>query len=300
MASNDQSLLLGRRVAGASIAASVLLAAFNIWIGYAADSTSVLAAGFEFLGDVLASALVFVAMGLAAKPPDEDHPYGHGRIEILAGLSVGVILAAGGIGICFRSLQKITEVHPPPKLYSIWPLLAAIVIRGSMSTFKFRTGRRIGSSSLVADAWNDAVDILSATAALCALALTLYHPDRFLAADHYGGFIVGIFVIYTGCRVLRETSLELIDTMPSAQLIRRIRNVAMEVPGVLGVEKCFARKTGLQHHVELHVEVNPRIEVSEGHGIATNVRQHIRERLPEVADVLVHVEPYGMGQERGR
>ena len=166
-----------------------------------------MAAGFEFLGDVLASLLVFVAMTLAAKPADENHPYGHGRIEILAGLSVGIILVAGGLGICWRSLQKITEVHPPPQLYSIWPLLTAIVIRTTMSTIKFRVGRKIGSSSLVADAWNDAVDILSASAALCALALTLSDPARFLPADHYGGFAVGLFVIYTGFRVLRESSL---------------------------------------------------------------------------------------------
>ncbi len=287
---------MGRRVAGASIAASVLLSVVNLWIGHAAGSTSVQAAGLEFLGDVLASLLVFVAMGLAAKPPDADHPYGHGRIEILAGLSIGVILAAGGLAICYRSLQKITEVHPPPSLYAIWPLIGAIVIRGSMSSFKFRIGRRIHSSSLVADAWNDSVDILSAASALCALALTLYRPDQFLSADHYGGFVVGVFVIYTGCRVLRATSLDLIDTMPSAELIGQIRIAALEVPGVLGVEKCFARKTGLQHHVELHVEVNPRIEVAEGHDIATNVRLHVRERLPEIADVLVHVEPHGLGR----
>lgn len=187
MATNDEDLLLGRRVAEASIAASVLLSVTNVWIGYAAGSTSVIAAGFEFLGDVLASTLVLAGMTLAAKPPDEAHPYGYGRIELLAGLSVGVILAAGGVGICFRSLQRITEVHPPPGLYSIWPLLAAIAIRSMMSTIKFRVGQRIGSGSLIADAWNDAVDILSASAALCALALTLYDPTRFLPADHYGG-----------------------------------------------------------------------------------------------------------------
>ena len=216
MTTNSENLSLGRRVAGASILASCLLSAGNVWVGYAGGSTSVLAAGFEFLGDVLASVLVLAGMMLAGKPADVDHPYGHGRIENLAGLSVGMILAAGGVGICFRSLQKITEVHPPPELYSIWPLLAAIAIRTGMSTLKFRVGRRIGSGSLVADAWNDAVDILSAAAALCALGLTLYDPVRFLPADHYGGFTVGLFVIYTGLRVLRETSLDLIDTMPSA------------------------------------------------------------------------------------
>jgi cation diffusion facilitator family transporter len=255
-----------------------------------------LAAGFEFLGDVLASVLVLLGMVLAAKPADADHPYGHGRIEILAGLSVGVILAAGGIGIGFRSLEKVTEVHPPPELYSIWPLLAAIAIRTGMSTLKFRVGRRIGSGSLVADAWNDAVDILSAAAALCALGLTLYDPVRFLPADHYGGFTVGLFVIYTGLRVLRETSLDLIDTMPAAELIERIKTAALRVAGVRGVEKCYARKTGLQRHVDLHIEVDPQITVAEAHDIATSVRLHIRQALPEIADVLVHVEPFGMEQ----
>src|SRR5512140_3806894 len=114
MTKNNENLRLGRRVAGASILVSCLLSAGNLWIGYAAGSTSVLAAGFEFLGDVLASALVLAGMALAAKPPDADHPYGHGRIEILGGMSVGIILAAGGIGICFRSLKTITQVHPPP------------------------------------------------------------------------------------------------------------------------------------------------------------------------------------------
>lgn len=297
-ASNAGNLRLGRRVAVLSIAASCLLSVSNVWIGYAAGSTSVVAAGFEFLGDVLASILVLAGMTLAARPADAEHPYGHGRIEILAGLSVGIILAAGGLGICFRSLQKITEQHPPPGLYSIWPLLAAIVIRSVMSTLKFRVGRRIGSASLIADAWNDAVDILSASAALCALGLTLYDPARFLPADHYGGFAVGLFVIYTGGRVLRETSLDLIDTMPAPDLIERIKAAALQVEGVHGIEKCYARKTGLQHHVDLHVEVDPRISVADSHDIATNVRAHIREALPEIADVLVHIEPAGLGDSQ--
>jgi len=178
----------------------------------------------------------------------------------------------------------------------MWPLLAAIGIKTGMSTLKFRVGRRIGSGSLIAEGWNDAVDILSASAALCGLGLTLYDPVRFLAADRFGGFAVGLFVIFTGMRILRGSSLDLIDTMPRRELIERIKRVALEVEGVRGVEKCYARKTGLQHHVDLHVEVDPRITVAEGHAIATNVRMHIREVLPEIADVLVHVEPSGMGR----
>jgi cation diffusion facilitator family transporter len=161
-----------------------------------------------------------------------------------------------------------------------------------MSTLKFRVGRRIQSSSLVADAWNDTVDILSAAAALVALALTIYNPSKFLAADHYGGFTVGIVVIVTGVRVLRDTSLDLTDTMPDRDAMERIREVAWSVPGVLGVEKCFARKTGLQYHVDLHLEFDPRMTVQQSHDIATTVRFEIRKEIDWVADVLVHVEPH--------
>ena len=274
-----------------SILASALLASGNVIVGFFAGSTSVLAAGLEFVGDVLASTFVLVGMLIASKPADSDHPYGHGRFETLAGLVVGIILAAGGVGICWRSLQKISEVHEPPSTYAVWPLVGAILIRSIMSTIKFRVGRRIQSSSLVADGWNDAVDILSAGAALVAVSLTLYRPSQFLAADHYGGFTVGLVVIFTGLRVMRDTSLDLMDTMPTGASLKQIREVALGVPGVLGVEKCFARKTGLQHHVDLHLEVDPNLTVWESHDIATLARIRLCERLEWIADVLVHVEP---------
>lgn len=281
----------GRRVAAAGIVVSAALAATNIVVGLMAGSSSVLAVGVEFLGDVLASLVVLTGMVVASKPPDTNHPYGHGRFELLAALAVGLVLVAGGAGISYRSLQRIGDVHPPPDFYAIWALVAAIVIRTVMSTIKFRVGKRIGSESLVADAWNDAVDILSASAALVALGLTLYDPARFLAADHFGGFAVGLVVIFTGLRVMRDTSLHLMDTMPAPGLLDEIRRTALAAPGVHGVEKCFARKTGLKYHVDLHLEVDPRITVWESHQIATAVRFRIREQLPFIADVLVHIEP---------
>lgn len=283
----------GRRVAIAGIVVSAALAVANTAVGYAANSTSVFAAGLEFAGDVVASLVVLFGMMVAARPADLDHPYGHGRAEILTALAVGTMLFLAGVGISFRSLQKIDEIHADPQLWAAWPLAAAIVARGAMAAVKFRVGKRIQSSALAADAWNDLVDILSAFAALTALALSLADPGRFRAADHYGGFAVGLFVIATGIRVLRESSLELMDTMPADEQIDAIRQHATAVPGVLGIEKCYARKTGLQYHVDLHVEVDPAISVRASHDIATAVRIHLRDSLPWVADVLVHIEPAG-------
>lgn len=293
MQSNERDWQLGRRVAIASVAVSAALALANIAVGHVANSTSVLAAGLEFAGDVVASLLVLFGMMVAARPADSDHPYGHGRAEILTALAVGTILLLAGIGISFRSLQKIDEIHPAPPLWAVWPLVGAIVARAGMAAVKFRVGKRIQSSALAADAWNDLVDIISAFAALTALGLSLADPDRFRAADHYGGFAVGLFVIITGLRVLRESSLELMDTMPAGEQIAQIRAHAAGVPGVVAIEKCFARKTGLQYHVDLHVEVDPHITVQASHEIASDVRADLRAKLPWVADVLVHIEPAG-------
>jgi cation diffusion facilitator family transporter len=230
-------------------------------------------------------------MAVAARPADDNHPYGHGRFETLSALIVGLILAGGGAMICYQSVQAIGQRHAPPGMSAAVALIVAIVLRSIMSTLKFRVGRRLGSSALIADGWNDAVDILSALAALTAVGLATYDPVVFLSADHYGGFVVGIVVIITGVRVLRDASFELVDTMPSPDLTRAIADVARRVPGVEDIDKVFARKTGLQHHIDLHLEVLPTLTVAASHAIAGHVRATLKRELPWVADVMVHVEP---------
>ena len=270
---------------------SAALAASNIGVGLMTGSTAVVATGLELAGDVLSSAVVLVGLILAARPADDNHPYGHGRIETLAGLLVGIFLVSGGIGVAYRSLQAVDDPHGPPGVAALWVLVASMVVRALMSVLKFRAGRQIGSASLVADAWNDAVDILSAGAAFVAVALTRMDPTRFLAADHYGGFAVGLIVIGTGLRVARDASLDLSDTMPVPARMNELRKVVLDVPGVQGLEKLLARKTGLQYHIDLHLEVDPEMTVRASHEIAHLVKERVRGRLPWVADVLVHVEP---------
>jgi cation diffusion facilitator family transporter len=289
---------LGRRVALVGVVGSGVLAILNIVVGISSGSTSVTAAGFEFAGDVIASAAVMLGMVYASRPPDENHPYGHGRSEILAGLLVGMMLVAAGVGICLRSLQQVGLEHEPPASIGMWALLITIAIKGGLAATKFHYGRSIGSASLLADARNDAVDILAAAVALTALGLTLSDPVRFLAADHFGGAAVGVVMIFTGFRIVWDTGFELMDTMPDEPLLHAIREAALSVPGALGVEKCFARKTGLRYHVDLHLEVAPQLSVFDSHEIAGQVRSRIRENVPSVADVLIHVEPAPLGEER--
>ena len=272
------------------MAVSGALAAIKITAGLMGHSSAVVADGLESAGDVFASGIVLLGLTLAARPADWNHPYGHGRIETVTGLFVGFMLAMAGLAISANALRTIGAA-PPPAPFVIWPLIGSAVAKSLLSTVKFHYGKKIRSAALLADAWNDSVDILSALAALVAVSFTIVAPHRFMSADHWGAFAVGLIVIFTGMRVTRDTTLQLMDTMPDRESMALVRNAALTVPGVRGVEKCYARKTGLQYHVDLHLEVDPEITVRQSHVIATQVRIVIKETLPWVADVLVHVEP---------
>jgi cation diffusion facilitator family transporter len=287
-----RKLALAKRVTAIAMTVGGTLSASKLLVGWIAHSTAVFADGLENAGDLFGSALVLYALHLASKPPDSDHPYGHGRSETIAGLAIGVLLDASAIAICYESIRRMHVGTELPRLYAIWPLVASIVVKTGLSFGKFRFGHPIGSAALKADAWHDAIEIASGVVALLALALTPYDPQHFSAADHWGGFGVRLIVLFTALHVVRDTSNDLMDAMPSQERINRIRSVALSEPGVKGVEKIYARKTGLQYHVELHLEVDPQMTVQDSHDLATKTRFLIRDKLEWVADVVVHVEPF--------
>ena len=282
---------IGQRVAATGMLVSGALAVIKIVAGVSGHSTAVVADGLESAADVIASGFVLFGLTVAAKPADENHPYGHGRVETLTGLLIGLVLMVGGALISWNSIRLVGQPREAMQPFVVWPLAISIAAKTGLATLKFRYGRKLQSDALTADAWNDATDTISAFAALIAVALTLRNSVRFAEADRYGGFAVGLIVISAGIRVVRETTMQLMDTMPAPRLIDQIRQAAFGVPGVRGVEKCFARKTGFKYHVDLHLEVDPDMTVRRSHQLAHEVQLHIRERLDWVADVLVHVEP---------
>jgi divalent metal cation (Fe/Co/Zn/Cd) transporter len=261
----------GRNLALWSVVASAALALLKIVFGLAAHSTAVVSDGIEATADVFSSGIVFVGLWLASRPPDENHPYGHGRYETLASLCVGMLLVITGVGICWRTF----------------------------ATVKWRLAKRLSSASLAADAWHDVTDLFSTTVALTAVLLSVFAP-AFKNADAAGGMVIAVIVIFVGGRLIRYAVTQLTDTMPDDQSMRQIRTVALNVPGAVGIEKCFARRTGFKYHVDLHLEVDPELTVRESHEIAVQVKIEIKRKLDWVADVLVHVEPANvLGHDAG-
>jgi cation diffusion facilitator family transporter len=292
-AHTDREELVGRRIALLSMSVGVVLAAAKIVVGIQVGSASVISDGCEAAADVLSSGFVYAGLWAASRPPDYEHPYGHGRYETLAGLAVGALLLLTGAAIFWNGVVRFHESNAL-KLYAIYPLLAAFVFKFSLAATKFRVGKRIDSSALEADAWHDITDLLSTCVAFVAVVLTLADARRFGSADHVGGMVIGVIIFALSIRVVRRTVGQLIDTMPDPSKMSAIRQVAMSVPGTLGIEKCFARRTGLKYHVDLHLEVDPDMTVRESHEIASEVKRQVKSRLRWVADVLVHVEPAGL------
>jgi cation diffusion facilitator family transporter len=290
-----RKLALAKRVTLIGMVVSGSLSFAKLLVGWIGHSTAVFADGLENAGDLFGSGLILYALYVASIPPDKKHPYGHGRSETIAGLTVGFLLAASGLVICYESFRRLHAPTEAPQLFAIWPMVASIIVKGALAIGKFTYGKRLGSTAIQADAWHDAIEILSGFVALVALALSLYDQEHFAAADRVGGFIVGLIVLLTAFHVVRDTSQDLMDAMPDDERIEQIRRIALAVPGVSGVEKTYARKTGLQYHVELHLEVDPQMTVQDSHELATATRFLIREKLDWVADVVVHIEPFTGG-----
>ncbi len=283
---------LAARVALAGMLASAALAAVKIAVGLAANSVAVVSDGMESGADIVTSSLIWLGLWIAAKPADRDHPYGHGRFEILTGLAVGTLLAAVGAGICVRSIEHRYDQHVP-EFFAVWALGASIAVHGTLAIVKMRIGKRAGSTALTADAWHDLVDLISGCVALAAVLLSILFAEMQSAETTTADLIIGLIVISLGLRVARETTMQLVDTMPDDSQMQQIRRAALKVPGALAIEKCFARKTGLRYHVDLHLEVDPYLTVLESHQIAHEVQLQVKTDLKWVADVLVHVEPHG-------
>jgi cation diffusion facilitator family transporter len=283
----------GRQAAILGMIGSGLLAVLKITAGLAGHSTAVFSDGVESAMDVVTSMVVLGGMTLALRPPDSNHPYGHGRAESIAGKTVSTILIVTGLLLAFNSLFGLTSTTHPPQLYAIATLVISILVKLWLARYKMNLGTRIESASLQADAWNDRVDVVSALAALAGSGLAAYAPERFLYADRLGGGLVALVILYTGLRVFRDTSLELMDTSPSAEMMARVRGIVAQVKGVVRVETCRGRKSGLGYFFDLHVEVHPEMKVRDAHEIAHRIKDRVRAANPSILDVLVHVEPAG-------
>ena len=279
------------RVTLIGLAVNVVLAGSRLVAGILGHSHALVADAVESIADVFSALIVWRGLVIADAPPDEDHPYGHGKAEPLAAASVSVMLLAAAAWIVFRSLHEIANPHSSPAPFTLAVLLAVVVIKETLFHFVLHEGHAIDSSAVRTDAWHHRSDAVTSTAAGIGITIALIGGKGFEAADDWAAIAAACVIAFNGWRLLRLAINELMDTAPGHEIVEQVRRVAANIPGVEGVEKCFVRKVGYYYYVDLHVEVDPQMTVERSHTIAHDVKDKVRAEILSVRDVLVHIEP---------
>jgi cation diffusion facilitator family transporter len=259
--------------------------------GVLGNSFALVADGFESIADVLSGLVVYFGLKIAAKPPDADHPYGHGKAEPIAGFVVSLALMAAALGIIYEGIREITAPHPAPAPYTLVVLAGVLIIKGLLFRQVQSVGESIGSLAVKSDAWHHRSDALTSAFAFVGISIAILGGPGWEAADGWAAICAALVILYNAWRQLRPAVLELADIAPDMSVEAQVRAMAGRMPSVIGLDKCFVRKMGFSFYVDLHIVVNGDLSVRQGHKIAHEVEDLVLNGLPQVIEVLVHVEP---------
>jgi len=259
--------------------------------GYFGNSYALIADAIESTSDIFSSILVLFGLKYATKPADDDHPYGHGRAEPLITFLVVGFLVISATVIIFQSIQHIITPHQSPESYTLIVLGIIILIKEIFYRVISKKSKETKSSALEADAWHHRSDAITSIAAFVGISIALIFGEGYETADDWAALVAAGFIYYNSYLIFRPALGEIMDEHLHDDLVVEIRQLAKKVDGVVDTEKCFIRKTGMTFWVDLHLIVDGNLTVKEGHEIAHNVKDTIRNELPEIAEVLMHVEP---------
>jgi len=267
------------------------LAAVKAVAGILGNSYALVADAIESFSDVLASAIVWVGLRIAASPPTERHPYGKGRAEAIAAVVVSLALFGAAAAIAISSVREIRTPHHAPAPFTLLVLVLVVLVKEGLFRYAFRVGDTLDSTAVKTDAWHHRSDAVTSLAAFIGISIALAMGPGYESADDWAALIASGIIAFNAYHLIRPALSELTDVAPNAELVRQVRAIAEQVSDVHGTHRCWVRKLGFDHYVELDVLVDGDLSVREGHDIAHRVHEAIRDALPMVTRVMVHVEP---------
>mgnify|MGYP000952645678 CR=1 FL=1 len=274
-----------------SIIGNILLAVSKWLAGYFGNSYALIADAIESTADIFSSILVLLGIRYASKPADKDHPYGHGRIEPLVTFAVVGFLIVSATIIAIESIHNIRTPHEGPKTFTLYVLGAIIIWKEISYRLVARKANQIGSTSLKADAWHHRSDAITSVAAFIGISIAIYMGEGYESADDWAALLASFIILYNSYRILKPAWGEIMDKDMYTDMANEICSFSKNTEGVLDTEKCHIRKSGMDYYIELHIIVNKNITVREGHDIAHRLKRALMEHKPEIADILIHVEP---------
>jgi cation diffusion facilitator family transporter len=281
----------GVRTVLVGLSSNVLLAVTKIVIGILGNSYALLADGIESTLDIFSSVVVLGSIKISSMPADENHPYGHGKAESLAAMTVSLVLLMAGIGIAIKSVLEIMQPHHTPAFFTLIVLVGVIIIKETLFRFIFSVGESVDSLSLRTEAWHHRSDALTSAAAFIGISIAIIGGKGYERADDWAALAASGIIIFNGVSMLNYAVKEIMDYAPNPETEDTIRSIAGRIAGVAAIEKCRVRKSGLNLFVDIHVEVNGQMQVHKAHAIAHEVKDALMTSSLGIADVLVHIEP---------
>ena len=267
----------------------------QVVIGLFAGAFSLVADAAHTLSDLVTDLLVLLAGRHSADPADTNHPYGHGRIETVTTLVLGAVLGAVGVGFLWSSGIRLQEIEALPVLHPAALVMALLTLAAKEGLFRYTlaAARRLNAPMLEANAWHARSDAASSLVVAAGIGGSL---AGYPFLEPLAAAVVGFLILHMGIRLAWKSIRELIDTGLPEEELERLRQTIRETPGVIGLHDMRTRRMADRVLCDAHVQVDPRLTVSEGHRVSDSVYLRVRAAHPEVRDVLVHIDPEDDGE----
>ena len=274
------------------MAVNAVLAVVKLVAGLVGNTYALVADAAESMGDLVSSLFVLAGLRIASREPNDLYPYGYGRAETLAAAAVALMLIGTAFGIAWAAIHEIQTPHNAPAAWTLVVLVVVIAVKWAISRAVNSAGEAIGSRSVKADAWHHLSDAITSIAAFIGISIAIWKGPGWEAADDWAALFAAGIIVLNGSLLLREAIHDLMDRKLEPEIYTSVRKVAEQVPSVRAIEKLALRRTGLNVFAEIHVQADPDTPLAEAHAIGGRVKMAIRTAHPEIAHVLVHMEPF--------
>lgn len=298
---NNQAPVKNNSVTFASLVAvggNAVLAVSKILAGIFGSSLAVLGDGMDSSGDILISLMTVVAARVALQPPDIDHPYGHARADTVGSKILAFLVFFLGAQLSWTAVQNFFSGETPvlPATWTLFVVGASILGKLGLSVYLRRMSKKTGSFMLEANARNMASDVVISVFVLGGTTAAVFTQISWI--DPLTAFLVGFWVMKTGFGIFKETSLEVMDGLESTELYKVVFDCTGRIPGISNPHRARIRKFGPSYFLDLDIEVDAHLTVGKAHELATQLENEVKKAIPEMADVMIHIEPAGRGEHQ--
>jgi cation diffusion facilitator family transporter len=280
------------RLVQIGFATNLLLALIKFFAGLVGHSYALIADSIESVADLFGSLIVLGGLRVAARDPDADFPFGYGKAEALSTAIVGIMLIGAALGLSIEAVREIITPHHAPEPYTLAVLLGVVLIKAVLSRRVRASAKSLDSRLMAADASHHESDAITSAAAFIGITVALIGGPGWEAADDVAALAASGIILFNGWRIVRPAAAELLDRSPDDAVLDQVERAASSVDDVRAIEKLRVRTMGTQFLVELHVQSDPELSLRDAHVVSGKVKTAIRAALPNVRDVLVHMEPF--------